>query len=717
MTTLFDAMLATATRLRGGRRGTATGGYSGPPPAGSDPTPVAGAVVTPNITGTIYHVKKTGLDTNPGTEALPFLTINKGISMVGAGGAVYVYNGEYREYVAITAAGTSPTNMVHVMAAPGQTAVIIDGTDTTLTAGSCQVQLYSPYIFFAGIEVRNSKAMGLVLKALGDVVHGCKVHHCQENGILTFGNNTIIEDSEEYSACLMNTGGTNPTWPSGLSAARQPSGVIIRRCKVHDNWGEGISTYEADTVEISDCQSYSNWTANIYASNAPYVNILRNFVWNDVTSPIYTAGNGSYVGIMMGDEKELPLPQLAHLVIDGNIVTGCRRNLYWWGLAGHVMNDYQITNNTFFNANTAGSADTYYNVQLNQAAHVNVRFQNNIIVEEHLMNICSTNVTYSNNAWSNGIPANAAGGTGNIGGPTTDLGLAKSGSQWLPDYYKLLSTSPCIGKALAPTGQTLDHGRRTRDAAPDIGAWEYLVAGAPGLPASTQLIDAGLAEPDHYFDGGTLFFLSGANAGISRVVTRWNAQTRTFDFGALPATIAAGDQYVVFDGGYYDRDSYVSGVNDALRALGPFDAINESLTTTPDTDHYTLPAGVSGLLQVWIASDLPGAWWEYPYFYEQAGTLYLHPLRLPKGGVKLRLVYAKPHALVFADADPITPDVHPQRLSAEAAYYACTNRIGYAESSEPNTLKLLGALELECQKARAYPIPHAQRANWSSLVL
>ncbi len=45
-----------------------------------------------------YYVSSSiGADTNLGTKAAPFKTINKGIAEVGPGGTVYVMEGEYRD--------------------------------------------------------------------------------------------------------------------------------------------------------------------------------------------------------------------------------------------------------------------------------------------------------------------------------------------------------------------------------------------------------------------------------------------------------------------------------------------------------------------------------------------------------------------------------------------------------------------------------------------
>ena len=50
-------------------------------------------------TGTTYHVSPSGSDRNPGTEDLPFKTIQRAADLAMPGDTVVVHAGEYREWV------------------------------------------------------------------------------------------------------------------------------------------------------------------------------------------------------------------------------------------------------------------------------------------------------------------------------------------------------------------------------------------------------------------------------------------------------------------------------------------------------------------------------------------------------------------------------------------------------------------------------------------
>ncbi len=72
----------------------------------------------------IYHVSKTGSDRNPGTEAAPFLTIQRAADAAQAGDRVVVHGGVYREWVRPRNGGMSDSCRIVYEAAAGEHAVI-----------------------------------------------------------------------------------------------------------------------------------------------------------------------------------------------------------------------------------------------------------------------------------------------------------------------------------------------------------------------------------------------------------------------------------------------------------------------------------------------------------------------------------------------------------------------------------------------------------------
>ncbi len=84
----------------------------------------------PVETKAIYYVDKNhpkANDSNPGTESLPFRSINAAATILGPGEKVFIKQGTYRETIHPAKSGTGPGKMIVYEAFPGDT-VVIKGT-------------------------------------------------------------------------------------------------------------------------------------------------------------------------------------------------------------------------------------------------------------------------------------------------------------------------------------------------------------------------------------------------------------------------------------------------------------------------------------------------------------------------------------------------------------------------------------------------------------
>lgn len=72
------------------------------------------------LNATVYHVSKSGIDNNPGTSELPFLTIQAAAKVAFPGDTIMVYQGVYREKVVPPRGGISHNKRIVYMAAPGE---------------------------------------------------------------------------------------------------------------------------------------------------------------------------------------------------------------------------------------------------------------------------------------------------------------------------------------------------------------------------------------------------------------------------------------------------------------------------------------------------------------------------------------------------------------------------------------------------------------------
>ncbi len=431
-------------------------------PSSSNPDDDAGvqeAVAAPDH---IYYVSPDGSDSHPGNLSQPWRTLKKAAGALRAGDTLYIRGGVYTEPVDFSHSGTS-TAPISILAFPGENPVI-DGSSYTLHSSGWNplVKLSGEHIYISGLEIRYSGGMGLALFGRYTTADRINAHHNRQNGILIAGDYGTVQNSQVWSNCMSNVNGSSSDgWASGLSAARAPNYAVIRKNVVYGNWGEGLSTYEANGTLIEDNIVHDNWSANIYISDATRVLAQRNFV--------YATGamtGGTQVGIMLGDEKYKP--PSANIEIINNIVYGANRNFYWWqGSYGGGMNNVTIANNTFVNSTgTAG-------VIIAAGPHQNVNFRNNIILQEGslpAMNVAkNSELHFSNNLWSK-VPPSAAVGPGDVVG---DPQLARSGSQYTPQWFMLSSHSPAFDQATSIPGAGVDYFRNLRGAFFDMGANEW----------------------------------------------------------------------------------------------------------------------------------------------------------------------------------------------------------------------------------------------------
>jgi hypothetical protein len=241
--------------------------------------------------------------------------------------------------------------------------------------------------------------------------------------------------------------------------------------------------------------------------------------------------------------------------------------------------------------------------------------------------------------------------------------------------------------------------------------------------SSTTLVDLSASRPTGYYDRGTIFFLSGNNAGRTAVITNWNATTHTFTFVTPGAACAIGDEYAALDP-RYPRSLLVDALNRALVEIGPFATNNTSLTSLVDTVDYALPSGVYNVLRVEraTATAAPYGWKIHYQWREVNGRLYFLD-HAPAEGYLLRLWHEAPHLRAITDdmmsdvavdemayyTATVTDNAHPALLAAIAAYYVVSQRLTISGNDErlKDFARELQVLE---QMARTkYPVQRMER--------
>ncbi|MGZ3771285.1 MAG: right-handed parallel beta-helix repeat-containing protein [Bdellovibrio sp.] len=421
---------------------------------------------------TTYYVSTSGSDSNNGTStSTPFRTISAGLSNAqSTGDIVYVMTGTYAETVSVDQSG------ITLSAYPNNAPVIDGGTSLPNRDWGVLISVNGSNNIVSGFEVRNSNRSGAYLGGYGIQVQGAhntiskmNVHHTWSTGFIVDGDYNIVEDSSVSQATLNNS--TNPgaqNWGSGLSAARNHSAsalkpgitsyTIFRRNKVFDNWGEGLSCFEADHCTMEDNIVYDNWSTNIYISDATNCLAQRNMIYksSDTGNPF------GGTGISLADEVS-SVPRSTNNIIINNFIYNAGIDAFSWTIvSGSGLTNALIANNTIVD----GSLNTG-NINSNS------QIRNNIILGGNSSVTSSSGLTFSNNNWAVTPPA-AASSTNVNGDPQIARTGSTSAGALTPAYFKIAASSPVINKAMPLNNVLTDFFNVTRGPAPDIGAYEFV---------------------------------------------------------------------------------------------------------------------------------------------------------------------------------------------------------------------------------------------------
>jgi len=214
--------------------------------------------------------------------------------------------------------------------------------------------------------------------------------------------------------------------------------------------------------------------------------------------------------------------------------------------------------------------------------------------------------------------------------------------------------------------------------------------------------------PDNWMIGGTIWFLSGLNAGHSAVISA--NSLGTFTFPAQAQSCAAGDKYEVCRS-TFNQGLLIRAVNQALVDMGLVINIDSTLVGVLNQIEYTLPAGVGDVRRV-ENGTLPSLVRNY-HWTEYNGKLRFDYNFQPAALDTIAVYYKDPHPVLSLDTDIISGSIQPDYLKWCAAVYALVER----ENSDPKiTAKLNEALQMRnAQDSSGFlDIPRDPHySNWS----
>lgn len=183
---------------------------------------------------------------------------------------------------------------------------------------------------------------------------------------------------------------------------------------------------------------------------------------------------------------------------------------------------------------------------------------------------------------------------------------------------------------------------------------------ATGGGATTLADSTATAEANDFWNGGTIFFKSGAGGRINTcvVITDFVQSTGTFTF-ATGAALGAGITYLSLTKAF-PKAELLRSVNTALMRQ-PIVSEDETTAIVEDQYDYALPSGVSKIMRVYTGNDTDG-WVENNTWHERNGEVSFYTSLPADSSDTIRLVYRGNHGVVNADSDTINAQVDIDQL-------------------------------------------------------
>jgi MYXO-CTERM domain-containing protein len=448
-----------------------------------------GLFASKSALATEYYVSPTGSDSNPGTQASPWGTVQKAASTAAAGDTVWFRGGTYAittpsgsNGIEFSKSGTSDTNRIKYWAYAGEVPVI-DFTNMKVSSSGYTMGMHvtGSYLHFKGIEEKgvpmiNDSNNGIAVDdpASHDIFELLNLHHNAGNGIFIGtkqnGGHQIINCDAHDNYDPSPNGKSPGENADGFGVHYQTAGdsTIIRGCRAWWNSDDGYDFINQEVPVTIE---------NSYAYGSGYIN-----------SGTGQAGNGNCFKI--GSSKT----GIRHLV-QNNVAWGCRASGFY---ANHSSGGNTWYNNTAYKNGTQfnmlastwsapnGGGTRTDGVSLTGAkAHI---LRNNIGFPNDNQYIGANYGTDSQfNSWDLSItPADKD--FLSVAVPTPGSGILgprqADGSPPNVDFLKLATGSAMIDKGT-------DVKLPFVGAAPDLGAYEYGATGGSGGGGTTGAAGGG----------------------------------------------------------------------------------------------------------------------------------------------------------------------------------------------------------------------------------
>jgi hypothetical protein len=369
---------------------------------------VSGAFAQPNAS---FYVATTGKDSNSGTQAAPWRTIQHAADTARAGSTVDVRAGVYAELVSINNSGNAADGFITFRSYPGEMA-ILDAAHFTPSGRSAVLTIQSKScVRIDGFEIRNFHTAEHRLTPLGISVIGSgshiellknNVHHIEQtfegrdgpgHGANGFGIAVYGTDAKAPITDLIIDGNEVHHLKTGSSESLVVNGNVtnfrITHNVVHDNNNIGIDVIGFERTapdpavdQARDGVVSGNLVYNIHSRGNPAYQNEEN------SDGIYVDGGTRILieqNVIHDDDFGIELAS-EHKDRATSYITARNNLIYHCHTAGVSIGGYAperghtdhstVVNNTLYDNDTSGTGSGEFQMQWNMADNI---FANNIV--------------------------------------------------------------------------------------------------------------------------------------------------------------------------------------------------------------------------------------------------------------------------------------------------------------------------------------------------
>ncbi len=444
-----------------------------------------------SILHSVFYISPTGSDTNPGTEAQPWRTIQHAAETLQAGETVFIRAGEYAEWVRPQHSGAEGKPITYA-AYPGEV-VTINGAEIQLPANTPRMpRPPHPTHDWVGAHIGHPLQMGglfQVEERSHIVVRGLRVINAGPN---RDNSGILVKDSDNI---LVEGNYTCNTVASGIGVWRSYK-VIVTGNEIelacNDGGQECLTVAGTDEFEVSHNHvhhggpgseggegidiKHGSSNGKVHHNDIHHMNRVGFYAesWNTLTRNIEYYANlahdNAWDGFAVASEEGGLLEEIK--IYNNLIFRNGRTGMVvgWYGDVEHQpIRNISIFNNTIVNN---GARDEGGGIWLENYEAENILIQNNIVSENRLWQIAIREDTPASCAiLKNNLTFGFKDHPGEMKNPLhADPKLADAAQ----GNFRPLSDSPALAAGLRFDGLTDDHDGHPRPTEnPDIGAIQH----------------------------------------------------------------------------------------------------------------------------------------------------------------------------------------------------------------------------------------------------